>query len=113
MWQDACNGKSNQQHLGTIKSSNLCTEIIEYTAPDEVAVCNLASVALSMFVDEDAPVPSFDYARLEAVVKVMTRNLNKVLYGNACHTPPLPTSWMRIGCLCWHEWQCFQLSTVT
>jgi hypothetical protein len=50
--QDACNGKSNQQNLGTIKCSNLCTEIVEYTAPDETAVCNLASIALPRFVRE-------------------------------------------------------------
>ena len=52
LFKDACNRKSNQQNLGTIKSSNLCTEIVEYTAPDEVAVCNLASLNLSAFVDE-------------------------------------------------------------
>merc|ERR1719316_2481383 len=53
LYKDACNRKSNQQNLGTIRSSNLCTEIIEYTSPDEVAVCNLASLALPMFVNED------------------------------------------------------------
>lgn len=52
LYQDACNRKSNQQNLGTIKSSNLCTEIVEYTAPDEMAVCNLASIALPRFVRE-------------------------------------------------------------
>jgi ribonucleotide reductase alpha subunit len=51
LYKDACNRKSNQQNLGTIRSSNLCTEIIEYSSPDEVAVCNLASIALPMFVD--------------------------------------------------------------
>ena len=54
LYKDSCNSKSNQQNLGTIKSSNLCTEIIEYTAPDEVAVCNLASVNLAAFVGDDA-----------------------------------------------------------
>jgi len=80
LYKDACNRKSNQQHLGTIKCSNLCTEIIEYTAPDEVAVCNLASVALSMFVDEEEK--TFDFEKLRTVVKVMTRNLNKVIDRN-------------------------------
>ncbi len=74
--QDACNAKSNHQHLGTIKSSNLCTEIMEYTSPDEVAVCNLASISLSMFVDEATR--TFDHDHLARVVKVVTRNLNKV-----------------------------------
>ena len=54
LYKDAANAKSNQQNLGTIKSSNLCTEIIEYTAPDEVAVCNLASIALNRFVTDNA-----------------------------------------------------------
>ena len=51
LYKDACNSKSNQKNLGTIKCSNLCTEIVEYTAPDEVAVCNLASIGLPMFVE--------------------------------------------------------------
>jgi ribonucleoside-diphosphate reductase subunit M1 len=59
LYKDSCNRKSNQQNLGTIKSSNLCTEIIQYTSPDEVAVCNLASIALSRFVDLDTR--EFDY----------------------------------------------------
>ena len=65
LYKDAANGKSNQQNLGTIKSSNLCTEIIEYTAPDEVAVCNLASIALPKFViaGEDG-VLRFDHQKL-------------------------------------------------
>ena len=78
--QDAANLKSNQQNLGVIKSSNLCTEIIEYTSPEETAVCNLASLALNMFVDVAAPGgPKFDFDRLVAVTKVITRNLNKVI----------------------------------
>jgi len=64
LYKDACNRKSNQKHLGTIRSSNLCTEIIEYTAPDEVAVCNLASICLPKFVEEDG---SFNYEKLGKV----------------------------------------------
>lgn len=76
VYKDACNRKSNQQNLGTIKSSNLCTEIVEYSAPDEVAVCNLASIALPYFVREDK---TFDHERLRQVTKVITRNLNKII----------------------------------
>ncbi|KAG1147879.1 hypothetical protein G6F37_003712 [Rhizopus arrhizus] len=77
LYKDACNEKSNQKNLGTITSSNLCTEIIEYTSPDEVAVCNLASLALPKFVDKDTK--TFDFAKLHEVTKVVTRNLNKVI----------------------------------
>ncbi len=76
LYKDAANKKSNQKNLGTIKSSNLCTEIIEYTAPDEVAVCNLASLALPKFVTEDG---QFDHKKLYDITKVATRNLNKVI----------------------------------
>lgn len=76
LYKDACNNKSNQKNLGTIKSSNLCTEIVEYTSPDEVAVCNLASIALPMFVSEEG---TFDHKRLYEVTRVATRNLNKVI----------------------------------
>lgn len=76
LYKDACNAKSNQQNLGTIKSSNLCTEIVEYTSPDECAVCNLASVNLSSFVDENM---NYDFQKLYEVTKVVTRNLNKVI----------------------------------
>ncbi len=76
LYKDAANRKSNQKNLGTIKSSNLCTEIMEYTAPDEVAVCNLASIALPKFVTEDG---KFDHQRLYEITKVATRNLNKVI----------------------------------
>lgn len=80
LYKDAANGKSNQKNLGTIKSSNLCTEIIEYTSPDEVAVCNLASLALPKFVVEDKNGKKhFDHQRLYEVTKVATRNLNKVI----------------------------------
>ncbi len=76
LYKDAANKKSNQKHLGTIKSSNLCTEIIEYTSADEVAVCNLASIALPKFVTEDG---KFDHQKLYEITKVVTRNLNKVI----------------------------------
>lgn len=75
LYKDSANRKSNQQNLGTIKSSNLCTEIIEYTSPDEVAVCNLASVALPRFVQEG----KFDFKKLYEVVYQMTRNLNRII----------------------------------
>ncbi|MFT5336478.1 MAG: ribonucleoside-diphosphate reductase alpha subunit [Luteibaculaceae bacterium] len=75
LYKDACNGKSNQQNLGTIRSSNLCTEIVEYTAPDEVAVCNLASVALPKFVEDK----SFDFDKLFEVTYQVTRNLNRII----------------------------------
>eukprot|EP00953_Heterococcus_sp_UTEX-ZZ885_P000633 867-Heterococcus_DN1.PRE.2 len=88
LFKDACNSKSNQQNLGTIKCSNLCTEIVEYTSPDEVAVCNLASINLSAMVNS-APVnntpgtiaaaATFDFQRLYHISKVVTRNLNKVV----------------------------------
>ena len=76
LYKDAANKKSNQKNLGTIKSSNLCTEIIEYTSPDEVAVCNLASIALPKFVTEDG---SFDHQTLYDITYVVTKNLNKVI----------------------------------
>ena len=76
LYKDAANKKSNQKNLGTIKSSNLCTEIIEYTSPDEVAVCNLASIALPKFVNEDG---TFDHQKLYDITYVVTKNLNKVI----------------------------------
>jgi ribonucleoside-diphosphate reductase alpha chain len=79
LYKDAANAKSNQQNLGTIKSSNLCTEIIEYTAPDEVAVCNLASLALPKYVTEDG---SFDHDKLFEVTYQATINLNRIIDGN-------------------------------
>lgn len=75
LFKDAANKKSNQKNLGTIRSSNLCTEIIEYTAPDEVAVCNLASISLSKFVSDRI----FDFKKLESVTRVITRNLNRII----------------------------------
>jgi len=79
LYKDAANRKSNQQNLGTIHCSNLCTEIIQYTSADEVAVCNLASIALPAFVNDDA---SYDFESLRRVTKVATRNLNKVIDRN-------------------------------
>ncbi|AAM92361.1 ribonucleotide reductase large subunit [Ectromelia virus] len=75
LYKDACNKKSNQQNLGTIKCSNLCTEIIQYADANEVAVCNLASVALNVFVIDGR----FDFLKLKDVVKVIVRNLNKII----------------------------------
>ncbi|EAP87505.1 ribonucleoside-diphosphate reductase subunit alpha [Croceibacter atlanticus] len=78
LYKDAANRKSNQKNLGTIRSSNLCTEIMEYTSPDEVAVCNLASIALPMFVKNGA----FDHKELFRITKRVTKNLNKVIDRN-------------------------------
>jgi len=77
LYKDACNRKSNQKNLGTIRSSNLCCEIIEYSSPEECAVCNLASVALPKFLYDN--LNGFDHQELYKVVKVATRNLNKVI----------------------------------
>ena len=76
LYKDAANKKSNQKNLGTIRSSNLCTEIMEYTSKDEVAVCNLASIALNKFVKEDG---TYDHQKLYEISKIVTRNLNKVI----------------------------------
>ncbi len=96
LYKDACNGKSNQQNLGTIKSSNLCTEIIEYTAPDEIAVCNLASVSLPAFVHENgAHGHGIDHEKLHEVVKTMTVNLNRVIDRNYYPLPETHNSNMR------------------
>src|SRR5210317_1407630 len=80
LYKDACNEKSNHKHIGTIKSSNLCTEILEYTDKDETAVCNLASIALPKYVDVDNKV--FNHEELHRVTKMVTRNLNKVIDKN-------------------------------
>lgn len=77
LYKDAANSKSNQKNLGTIKSSNLCTEIIEYSAPDEVSVCNLASIALPTYVDVQRE--QYDFQKLHDVTKVVVRNLNKII----------------------------------
>ena len=79
LYKDAANAKSNQQNLGVIKSSNLCTEIIEYTAPDEVAVCNLASLALPKYVNDDA---TFNFDKLFEVTYQATINLNRIIDEN-------------------------------
>jgi ribonucleoside-diphosphate reductase alpha subunit len=91
LYKDACNRKSNQQNLGTIKSSNLCTEIIEYSNKDETAVCNLASIALPAFVADG----TFDFTKLREVTKVATRNLNRVIDINFYPTPETKKSNMR------------------
>lgn len=75
-YKDACNSKSNQQNLGTIKSSNLCSEIVQYTSPSEIAVCNLASIALPRFIEEDG---TYNFERLSEIAGVCVRNLNKVI----------------------------------
>ena len=80
LYKDACNEKSNHKHLGTIKSSNLCTEILEYTDKDETAVCNLASIALPKYVDIEKN--EFNHEELHRVTKMVTRNLNKVIDKN-------------------------------
>lgn len=92
LYKDACNGKSNQKNLGTIKCSNLCTEIVEYTSNDEVAVCNLASIALNMFVKEDK---SYDFIKLKEVTKIITQNLNRIIDANYYPVPEAKTSNMR------------------
>ena len=91
LYKDAANEKSNQKNLGTIKSSNLCTEIIEYTAPDEVAVCNLASIALPKFVVDG----KFDHEKLFNVTYRVTKNLDKVIDANYYPVPEARNSNMR------------------
>jgi ribonucleotide reductase alpha subunit len=88
LFKDACNRKSNQQNLGTIKSSNLCTEIVEYSSPDEYAVCNLASIGLPKYIKNG----EFDYGLLRNVVKIITKNLNKVIDINYYPVPQTETS---------------------
>ncbi|KAK9365384.1 ribonucleotide reductase [Lipomyces kononenkoae] len=95
LYKDACNRKSNQQNLGTIKSSNLCTEIIEYSSPDEVAVCNLASLALPSFIEHDDEGSWYNFNRLHDVAKVVVRNLNKIIDINMYPVPESRKSNMR------------------
>ena len=90
-YKDACNQKSNQKNIGTIKSSNLCTEIIEVSTPDETAVCNLASISLPAFVSG----AEFDFDKLGAVTRVVTRNLNRVIDRNYYPTPAARKSNLR------------------
>ena len=80
LYKDACNAKSNQKNLGVIKSSNLCTEILEYTDKDETSVCNLASIALPKYVNRE--LKTFDFQKLHEVVKTVTKNLNRVIDRN-------------------------------
>ncbi|WP_299556591.1 ribonucleoside-diphosphate reductase subunit alpha [Seonamhaeicola sp.] len=91
LYKDSANRKSNQQNLGTIRSSNLCTEILEYTSPDEVAVCNLASIALPMFVKNG----QFDHKELFRITKRVTKNLNRVIDRNYYPVPEAENSNMR------------------
>lgn len=91
LYKDACNEKSNQKNLGTIKSSNLCTEIVEYTSADEVAVCNLASIALPRFVING----QFDHQKLFEITYVATKNLNKIIDVNYYPIPEAKNSNMR------------------
>lgn len=88
LYKDSANRKSNQQNLGTIRSSNLCTEILEYTAPDEVAVCNLASIALPMFIEDGA----FNHQKLFEVTVQVTKNLNRVIDRNYYPVPEAENS---------------------
>jgi ribonucleoside-diphosphate reductase alpha chain len=87
LYKDACNIKSNQKNLGTIKSSNLCTEIVQYSDDKESAVCNLASIALPTFIDTTKNPPIFDYDKLHEVTKVVTYNLNRIIDVNYYPTP--------------------------
>lgn len=91
LYKDSANRKSNQQNLGTIRSSNLCCEILEYTSKDEVAVCNLASIALPMFVQDGV----FDYQKLHDVTKIVARNLNRVIDVNYYPIPEAQRSNLR------------------
>lgn len=103
LYKDACNRKSNQQNLGTIKCSNLCTEIVEYSAPDEIAVCNLSSISLPFFVRDAYSAsgsmqntnPWYDFDELKRVTKVITRNLNKIIDINYYPLPETRNSNMR------------------
>ena len=92
VYKDQANRKSNQQNLGTIKCSNLCTEIIEYTSKDEVAVCNLASISLPRFIKDDK---TYDFDKLIEITRVITRNLNKIIDVNYYPIPEARNSNMR------------------
>ncbi len=91
LYKDACNEKSNQKNLGTIRSSNLCTEILEYTSPDEVAVCNLASISLPKFIEKGV----FNFEKLHDITRVITRNLNKIININYYPVPEAEKSNLR------------------
>ncbi|KAK5780171.1 ribonucleotide-diphosphate reductase subunit RNR3 PWA37_001445 [Arxiozyma heterogenica] len=89
IYKDSCNSKSNQKNLGTIKSSNLCCEIVEYSSPDETAVCNLASVCLPAFIEfsEDGKTSTYNFDKLHEITKVVTVNLNRVIDNNYYPVP--------------------------
>ena len=87
LYKDACNKKSNQKNIGTIKSSNLCTEILEYSDDKETAVCNLASIALPAFIDKSVNPPVFNYEKLHEISKIVTYNLNRIIDVNFYPTP--------------------------
>jgi ribonucleoside-diphosphate reductase alpha chain len=93
LFKDSCNAKSNHQHLGTLQSSNLCTEILEYTSKDEVAVCNLASLALPAFLTPDGK--AFDHGRLATRVRQVVVNLNQVIDRSSYPVPEAKTSNMK------------------
>jgi ribonucleoside-diphosphate reductase alpha subunit len=98
LYKDACNQKSNQKNLGTIKSSNLCTEIVEYSDSNETAVCNLASIALPSFIekgDAEDPRPVFNYEKLHSITRLVTNNLNRVIDVNYYPTEKTRRSNMR------------------
>ncbi|CAB9509654.1 Ribonucleoside-diphosphate reductase large [Seminavis robusta] len=97
LFKDHCNRKSNQQNLGTIKCSNLCTEIVEYTAPDEAAVCNLASISLSKLVTPatDYEAGKFDFDKLKEIAMVVTKNLNRIIDRNFYPIPEAKKSNLR------------------
>jgi len=94
-YKDSVNAKSNQANLGVVKSSNLCTEIVEVSGPDETAVCNLASLCLPTFVRINDTIPTFDFAKLHQVTQVVTRNLNRVIDKNYYPTEAARKSNMR------------------
>ena len=87
LYKDACNNKSNQKNIGTIKSSNLCSEVVQYSDDKETAVCNLASIALPAYVDHSTNPPTFNYEKLHEVTKVITYNLNQIIDVNFYPTP--------------------------
>jgi ribonucleoside-diphosphate reductase alpha subunit len=95
LYKDAANKKSNQKNVGTIKSSNLCTEIMEYSDENETAVCNLASIGLPTFLDMTSEPPTMNYEKLHEVTKVVTGNLNRIIDVNYYPTPKTKTSNMR------------------
>ena len=95
LYKDACNKKSNQQNIGTIKSSNLCSEVLQYSDENETAVCNLASIGLPTYVDRTHTPPVFNFEKLHEVTKVITLNLNRIIDVNYYPTPKTQLSNMR------------------